>query len=104
MAARQTCRNETLAADAAQLTFITLARKGAALLGRDTLAGWLHRTAVFHSKNALQSQRNESRKRDEFETHFQSTASDTAGGTWEEIEPLLAEALDALPSKDRDAL
>jgi len=104
MAARQTCRNETLAADAAQLTFITLARKGATLLGRDTLAGWLHRTAVFHSKNALQSQRNESRKRHEFENHFRSTAPDATGETWKEIEPLLAEALDALPGKDRDAL
>ncbi|RYD63068.1 MAG: sigma-70 family RNA polymerase sigma factor [Verrucomicrobiaceae bacterium] len=104
MAARQTCRNETLAADAAQLTFITLARKGAALLDRDTLAGWLHRTAIFHSKNALQSQRNESRKRDEFETHFRNTAPDSAGESWEEIEPLLSESLEALPSKDRDAL
>ncbi|MEK7948937.1 RNA polymerase sigma factor [Luteolibacter soli] len=104
MAARQTCRNEALAADAAQLTFITLARKGASLSGRATLAGWLHRTAVFHSRNALQSQRSESRKRDEFETHFRSMTPDPSGETWEEIEPLLAEALDALPGKDRDAL
>jgi DNA-directed RNA polymerase specialized sigma24 family protein len=46
MAARRTCGDDSLAADAAQLTFILLARKASSLVGHTSLAGWLHLTSV----------------------------------------------------------
>lgn len=55
--------DDTLTADAAQSTFILLARKAETLTDRSSLAGWLHITASHHARNALRSQRRESRKR-----------------------------------------
>jgi RNA polymerase sigma factor (sigma-70 family) len=104
MAAKRTTGDEALAAEASQLTFILLARKAKSLATRSSLAGWLHLTAVMQAKNLLRQNRREIRKRQHLltvmETHAQSQASDQ----WQEMQPVLDEALAALSEKDREAL
>jgi RNA polymerase sigma factor (sigma-70 family) len=104
MAAKRTTGDEALAAEASQLTFILLARKAKSLASRSSLAGWLHLTAVMQAKNLMRKNRREYRKRQHLltamETHAQSHASDP----WQEMQPVLDEALAALSEKDREAL
>ena len=45
MTARRTCGDDSMAAEAAQLTFIPLARKAKSLTSCASLGGWLHITA-----------------------------------------------------------
>ncbi len=99
--ARRTCGDESMAAEVSQLTFITLARKARQLASCASLGGWLHRTALLHSKNLLRRTQRENRKRQllAMETH-----SHSAGDTWRDIQPVLDKALAALTEKDREAL
>jgi RNA polymerase sigma factor (sigma-70 family) len=104
MAAMRTCDDETLAAEASQLAFITLARKAKSLLSRGSIAGWLHLTAVMHAKNLLRQHRRESRKRQLLRTHMDTSPPDHAAEAWKQMQPVLDEALAALSTSDREAL
>jgi RNA polymerase sigma factor (sigma-70 family) len=105
MSARRTCGDDSMAAEASQLTFILLARKAPALLACSSLGGWLHRAALMHSKNLLRSARREDRKRQILHAAMERTPSPAAPApSWSELQPLLDEALAALPGKDREAL
>jgi DNA-directed RNA polymerase specialized sigma24 family protein len=63
MAAKRTSGDETLAAEASQLTFILLARKAKSLASRSSIAGWLHLTAMMQAKNLIRQNRRENHKR-----------------------------------------
>jgi RNA polymerase sigma factor (sigma-70 family) len=104
MAAMRSCGDETLAAEASQLTFITLARKARALAARSSIAGWLHVTAVMHTKNLVRQHRRESHKRQLFRTHMDTRPPDTAAETWQRMQPVLDEALASLSAGDRETL
>ena len=104
MAAMRTCDDETLAAEASQLTFITLARKAKSLLSRGSIAGWLHLTAVMHAKNLLRQHLRESRKRQLLRTHMDTSPPDHAIEAWKHMQPVLDEALASLSTSDRETL
>lgn len=104
MAAKRTCDDETLAAEASQLTFITLARKARSLASRSSIAGWLHLTAVMQAKNLLRHHQRESRKRQLLRTHMDTDPQGPPADAWKNMQPVLDEALAALSSKDREAL
>ncbi|MCW1886271.1 sigma-70 family RNA polymerase sigma factor [Luteolibacter flavescens] len=104
MAALRTCEDEALAAEASQLTFITLARKARSLASRGSVAGWLHITAVMHAKNLLRQHRRESRKRQLLRTHMETSPPDHAAEAWKNMQPVLDEALAALSTSDRETL
>lgn len=104
MAAKRTCSDDSLAAEASQLTFITLARKAKSLSSRNSLAGWLHLTAVMQAKNLLRRHRRESRKRQLLRTHMETDTQGTPADAWQRMQPVLDEALAALSSSDREAL
>lgn len=105
MSARRTCGDDSMAAEASQLTFILLARKARELLACPSLGGWLHRAALMHSKNLLRSARREDRKRQILHAAMESLPSAAAPAlSWSELQPVLDEALAALPGKDREAL
>lgn len=103
MAALRAGCDAATAAEASQLTFITLAKKAPSLASRQSLAGWLYLTAVLQAKNALSLQRHELRKREELRTHME-TRDDPATGTWQRMQPLLNEAMKALSEGDREML
>ena len=100
----RTTNDQSLAAEASQLTFITLARKARSLASRSSLAGWLHVTAVMQAKNLLRQRLRENRKRELLRTHMETDCHGQTADAWRRMQPVLDEALAALSSKDREAL
>lgn len=94
----------SLSAEAAQSTFILLSRKAKALCGRPSLAGWLHVTAAMQARNLLRRQRREQGKRERMRTMTEGNSDNSGQRIWGEMKPVLDDALDGLPEKDREAL
>ena len=104
MAAMRTCGDASLADEASQNTFITLAEKAGTLASRKSLAGWLHLTAVMQAKNLHRKQLRDSRKIERFHLQMDPPTPEQAAIDWGRLSPLLDEALSTLPAKDREAL
>ncbi|MES2921741.1 MAG: sigma-70 family RNA polymerase sigma factor, partial [Verrucomicrobiota bacterium] len=104
MAAKRTCGDETIAAEASQLVFILLARKAKSLASRSSLAGWLHLTAVMQTKNIVRQNRRENHKRQLLLSAMENESHNHSGDSWREMQPVLDDALAALSEKDREAL
>ncbi len=100
-ALRQT-RDPQLAEEVTQVVFIILARKAASLGAKTILTGWLYRTACYVSGSALK--RELRRQHREQEAYMQSELDAQAGSTWNQLSPLLDEAMLRLGQADRDAL
>lgn len=103
-AARRTSNDDTLAAEASQLVFILLARKAKYLTSRGSLAGWLHLTTVMQTKNLLRTSRRETRKRALLQAAMENEPPHHPQDSWQEMQPVLDDALAALSEKDREAL
>ncbi|MCX6865444.1 MAG: RNA polymerase sigma factor [Verrucomicrobia bacterium] len=104
MAAKRTCGDDSLAADASQLVFIQLAQKAQSLTTHPTLAGWLHVTAVMKTRDLIDKAQRESRKRSHFSAAMETRTHSQTTDAWLEIQPVLDDALAALSDKDREAL
>lgn len=102
--ARQVCGNEAMAAEVCQLTFITLARRALTLRSRSTLAGWLHGTAVRHSRNLLRSRRRDDRKNETYHQQMEIHAATAPGEHSPELAVHLAAALAQLSASDRETI
>ena len=91
-----------LAQDVTQAVFIILARKAGAL-GSDTiLSAWLYRTACYVAAETRRTRfRREQREQ---EAYMQSTLNEPQAAAWQQISPLLDEAMAGLSEPDRAAL
>ena len=94
-------RDKLLAEEITQAVFIILARKGAGLRRGTVLAGWLHRTARFVALEAL---RGEHRRRQKLNHFAQMNDSPQTFSVWDQIAPLLEEAMSHLGARDRDVV
>jgi uncharacterized protein (TIGR03435 family) len=102
-AALRQAASPQLAEEIAQTVFIILARKAGSLNPQTILSGWLYRTTRFTAGAALK--REARRQRREQEACMQSTLDDhPMDAAWQELSPLLDEAMAQLRDKDRDAI
>src|ERR1017187_6883066 len=99
-------RHVGIAAHAEEITqavFIILARKAASLRADTILEGWLHETTQLTALSFLRGERR--RQFREQEAYMQSTLQESAdASTWNQLAPLLDEAMSRLGKKDRDAV
>jgi len=102
VALREANGDAPLAEDATQVVFLDLARKAKALMGRDTLAGWLHTSARFAASKAIRGeQRRRVREQESFAMHENSAIAEI---NWDQLRPLLDESVGQLKEADRDAI
>jgi len=104
-ALRQTNGDSALAEDVTQATFTELARQASKLIDRTTLAGWLHTTARFLALRQVRTEhRRRTREQEALAMHETSTPPATLDLTWEQLRPILDEAVSQLNDEDRDAV
>jgi RNA polymerase sigma factor (sigma-70 family) len=101
-AALRQVRNEQLAQDVTQVVFANLARQARSIPEGTVLAGWLHRDTRYTALDFLRAEARRLR-REQQSVEMNATNPDPQPG-WEEIRPLLDEALTKLAPADRDAL
>jgi RNA polymerase sigma factor (sigma-70 family) len=102
--ARRTCGDDSMAAEATQLTFIALAQKARSLASCASLGGWLHTTARMQALNLSRKAQRENRKRQLLQTAMETESPHTSADVWQEMQPVLDEALASLSEKDRETL
>lgn len=87
-----------LAEEIAQRVFADLARKAGELAQHPTLAGWLHQATRYAAIDALRDETRRAKLARQFATEAEAKVSPD----WEQLRPVLDEALDQLAPRDRD--
>jgi len=100
-AALRVVHNESMAEEVTQAVFVILARKARSLPHKPVLAGWLYRTARFVALEALRA---ESRRRKHTQDFADMKDAPEAVSIWNQIAPVLEEAMSRLGATDRDAV
>src|ERR1035437_9549925 len=99
-------RHVGIAAHAEEITqavFVILARKAASLRPDTILEGWLHETTRLTSLSFMRGERR--RQFREQEAYMQSTLQESTDvSAWNQLAPMLDEAVSRLAKKDRDAV
>lgn len=107
-AALRQVESSAAAADIAQSVFTDLARKAGSLAKGGagaqpySLAGWLHRATRYAALNYLRDARR--RATNERQAMEQLLTNSESAAEWEQVRPVLDEALDSLGNEDREAL
>jgi len=94
--------NPHAAQDVTQAVFTILAQKAASLSPHTILSGWLYRTTRFASMTTIRTEA----RREKYERQAAEDlgARDDVSPSWNDLAPVLDEAMDGLRTADRDAL
>src|ERR1044071_3504153 len=102
-AAHRQVHNHSLAEEVTQAVFILLAQKAGSLGSRTLLPGWLYSATWFTARRALRNEK--LRQRRECEAAMQGVMDESTGeSNWEDIAPVLDDAMMHLNERDRDAI
>ena len=85
-----------------QAVFVTLAHKAGSLRRGVVMSGWLYQTARLTAANFTKGEIR--RQRREQEAYMQSTLNEPDAAGWEQVAPLLEEAMGGLGETDRNAV
>ena len=94
--------NSHHAEEITQAVFIILARKAGDISARVMLSGWLYQTARLTAANFVKGELR--RQRREQEAYMQSTLNEPDSTAWQQIAPLLDDAMGSLNEADRNAV
>jgi RNA polymerase sigma factor (sigma-70 family) len=94
--------NPSDAEEIVQAVFIILARKAGSLRRGKILSGWLYQTTRFTAANFVKSEIR--RRHREQEAYMQTSLNEPENSAWQQIAPILDEAMGRLPEADRNAL
>jgi len=100
-ALRQT-GNRDEAQEITQAVFLVLARKAKSLRRGTVLSGWLYQTARLTAANSLR--RDIRRQNREQQAYMQSTLDQPEPDHWQQVGPLLEQAMSGLSEADRNAV
>ena len=104
-ALRQLNGDAHLAADATQLVFTDLARKAVTLAGHRVLAGWLFTSTRYATAKLVRGERRRHVREQEAQLMHELTQDDPAAHLdWQQVRPVLDEALGELNETDREAI
>jgi RNA polymerase sigma factor (sigma-70 family) len=101
-AALRSAGNAQSAEEITQAVFIILARKASQLPRRTVLSGWLYQTARLTAANYLRTEIR--RQNREQEAYMQAILNEPESEAWQQIAPLLDDAMGRLGEKDRNAI
>lgn len=90
------------AEEISQAVFVILARKAGTISPRVVLSGWLYQATRLTAANFIKGEIR--RQRREQEVYMQSTLNESNDSAWDEMAPLLDEAMGKLGQTDRDAV
>ncbi|HEX2860275.1 MAG TPA: sigma-70 family RNA polymerase sigma factor, partial [Lacunisphaera sp.] len=90
------------AEDITQQVFIALARKARTLTSHPALEGWLYSSTRYAALNALRREQRRSQR--EKQSEAMSTPTEGSEPRWEQIRPVIDEALQELDDDDRQSV
>jgi RNA polymerase sigma factor (sigma-70 family) len=93
-----------MAEDVSQAVFTELAREAPRLLGHPSLAGWLYTTVRHLAANWRRADRHRQRREGEAHSMNQLLSEDTPNEVWQQVRPVLDDALHELNAADREAV
>jgi RNA polymerase sigma factor (sigma-70 family) len=100
-AALRQASNPSHAEEITQAVFILLARKAKSLSPKTVLSGWLYHAARLTTANLIKREIRRQRREQEM---YMQTLTEPDVSLWEQVSPLLDEAMGRLGEKDRNAI
>lgn len=105
-ALRQVDGDAALAEEVTQSVFADLARKAAELVRRSTITGWLYTSTRFAALKARRAEQRRQVREEKAHIMDELTRDDATAASveWEQLRPVIDDALHALDERDREAV
>ena len=103
-AMRQVGGDTHLAQDVAQTVFLDLARKAASITPRSVLTGWLYTSTRYAATKVVRGEQRRRAREQEAYTMQELNNTPAAEPQWDQLRPLLDEAMHKLNERDRNAV